>query len=408
MKIDLDHQKKYLLACSFGPDSMALFSLLHQQGYVFEVAHVNYNMRSESLEEMTKLTEYCEDIGIKIHVLEVHFNGNKVNFQAWARDVRYSFFKQVLEDNNLDILLTGHHQDDLIETYLMQTASHRDVSYFGIKRVVKLNGIELVRPLLDFTKQQLFDYCTSHHIPFAIDKSNLVPKYTRNRIRLTVINKLDQEQRQSLLKDIDERNGSSTRLSNKVSQLIDAHGHVGLDDYLSLTFVERNRLIFVLLEQKEGADSFTRGVFNKIDSILSSRKTTALVSIKDHLTLSVFYGEFAIIDKRIFQPYEEHISFSNPRIKNHFVDYDLEGDFSKFGLSRDDFPLIIRTYKKGDKYRIKDYFKPINRLFIDMKMPKHIRLIWPILTNNKGEIIYVPRYRADYVEKEKNKLKVLL
>ena len=208
MKIDLDHQKKYLLACSFGPDSMALFSLLRDQGYGFEVAHVNYNMRSESLEEMVELTQYCNDIGIKLHVLDVHFNGSKMNFQTWARDVRYSFFKRVIEDNNFDILLTGHHQDDFIETYLMQTTSHRDVSYFGIKRETKLNGVEVVRPLLDFNKQQLLDYCTSHHDPFAIDKSNLMPKYTRNRIGMTVINKLDQEHRLSLVREIDERNYS--------------------------------------------------------------------------------------------------------------------------------------------------------------------------------------------------------
>ena len=63
MKIDLDASKKYLLACSFGPDSMALFSLLKEQGYTFEVAHVNYNMRSESLDEMTKLNEYCKENG---------------------------------------------------------------------------------------------------------------------------------------------------------------------------------------------------------------------------------------------------------------------------------------------------------------------------------------------------------
>lgn len=408
MKIDLDHQKKYLLACSFGPDSMALFSLLRDQGYGFEVAHVNYNMRSESLEEMVELTQYCNDIGIKLHVLDVHFNGSKMNFQTWARDVRYSFFKRVIEDNNLDILLTGHHQDDFIETYLMQTTSHRDVSYFGIKRKTRLNGVEVVRPLLDFNKQQLLDYCTSHQVPFAIDKSNLMPKYTRNRIRMTVINKLDQEHRLSLVREIDERNHSSTILSNRVSQLIDARGYVGLNDYLALTPTERNRLVFVLLEQKEAADCFTRGVFNKIDSILSSRKSSAFVSIKDYLYLSLFYGQFTLIDKRLFLPYEGLIYYSNPHFKNHFIDYNLEGDLSKFGLSMDDFPLIIRTYKKGDKYQIRNYFKSINRLFIDMKMPKHIRLIWPILTNNKDEIIYVPRYRADYVENEKNKLKVLL
>jgi tRNA(Ile)-lysidine synthase len=408
MKIDLDPSKKYLLACSFGPDSMALFSLLKEQRYTFEVAHVNYNMRSESLDEMTKLNEYCKDNGINFHVLQVHYVKEKINFQKWARDVRYSFFKQIIEKNDIDILLTGHQQDDLIETYLMQTASSREVGYFGIKPSIKLFGLEVRRPLLDFSKQALLDYCESHHIPFSIDKSNLVPKYTRNRIRLNIVNWLDQRERQSILEEIQQKNDLSETLSRNVNQLIDEREYVHIDDYLKLTLVARKRLVYLLFERKDFSESYTRGIFNRIDSILSSHKTSTLVSIKNNFALCVFYGQFTIIDKNQFSSYEGAITFSSLRFSNRFVDYNLEGELSKLGISKDDFPLIIRTYKKGDKYQIKDYRKPINRLFIDMKMPKHIRLIWPILTNNKGQIIYVPRYRSGYVEKEKNKLKVLL
>ena len=81
--LNLDKNKKYLLACSYGPDSMALFSMLLKEGYQFEVAHVNYHFRIESDDEEKNLREYCDKNNIKIHVLD---NKEKVNYEHYKRN----------------------------------------------------------------------------------------------------------------------------------------------------------------------------------------------------------------------------------------------------------------------------------------------------------------------------------
>ena len=73
---------------------------------------------------------------------------------------------------------------------------------------------------------------------------------------------------------------------------------------------------------------------------------------------------------------------------------------SKRNIHDSDYPLTIRTYEKDDTYQIKNYNVPVRRLFIDWKMPTRIRKIWPLVINNKGKIIYIPRYRDDFVPDE--------
>ena len=101
----LDKTKKYLLACSFGPDSMALFGMLLEENYTFSVAHVNYHKRDVSDFEEKSLRELCEKKNIPFFCLDT--KGKKVegNFQDWARQVRYAFFQQVVKEQKLDALL---------------------------------------------------------------------------------------------------------------------------------------------------------------------------------------------------------------------------------------------------------------------------------------------------------------
>ena len=117
--LNLDKNKKYLLACSCGPDSMALFSMLLNEGYSFSVAHVNYHFRKESDQEEAILRDFCLKNNIAIYVYDNKEKVNK-NLEARAREIRYNFFNNIYHDNNFDTLLVAHHQDDLIETYLMQ------------------------------------------------------------------------------------------------------------------------------------------------------------------------------------------------------------------------------------------------------------------------------------------------
>ena len=115
IQLNLDKTKKYLLACSYGPDSMALFYLLYSQGYNFDCAIVNYHLRSESNYEVEELEKYAKNHNIKVYVYDVK-NVPYKNIEAECRKIRYRFFKELSDKNRYDATLVAHHQDDLIET----------------------------------------------------------------------------------------------------------------------------------------------------------------------------------------------------------------------------------------------------------------------------------------------------
>ena len=95
MELKFDKTKTYILACSFGPDSMALFNMLLKQEYKFVVCHVNYNTRKESNYEAKSLHEFCKKHNIEMYLKSVKYSQEDGNFEAWAREVRYSFFKEI-------------------------------------------------------------------------------------------------------------------------------------------------------------------------------------------------------------------------------------------------------------------------------------------------------------------------
>ena len=117
--LSLDKNKKYLLACSYGPDSMALFDMLLNENYDFEVAHVNYHLRKESDGEENELREFCINYNKTIHVKNI---SKKIehNIEAECRKIRYAFFKEVYDKHRFDALLVAHNEDDHLETYLLQ------------------------------------------------------------------------------------------------------------------------------------------------------------------------------------------------------------------------------------------------------------------------------------------------
>ena len=203
--LNLDLNKKYLLACSFGPDSMALFSILLEYGFNFEVAHINYHLRKESDAEEQGLRRFCEEKGIKLYVYQ-NVEIIKSNVEARCREIRYLFFKSLFDVRHFDALLVAHQQDDLIETYLLQKERKNLVNYFGIAPETTINGMTVIRPLLNLTKKDTQNICDSNNIPYAIDKTNLLPLFKRNKIRLSVINKLLPRTRNAYLEEIKEKN----------------------------------------------------------------------------------------------------------------------------------------------------------------------------------------------------------
>ena len=389
--LNLDNNKKYLLACSYGPDSMALFSLLLEYGFNFDVAHVNYHLRKESDDEQKGLELFCKEKNVKLYV----FNNQEIiehNVEARCREIRYNFFKELFSLNHYDALLVAHQQDDHLETYFLQKERKNLVNYYGIAPETTINGMTVLRPLLNLTKVDTKQICDSNNIPYAIDKTNLLPIFKRNKIRLNVINKLLPKTRMGYLEEIKNKNIELERIFAKIETL----------DNTVLVLKQLNPTEFAYYlnrEIKKISPEFliTYKQSEEVAKILVSEKpNVALYLEKYNVIIRKEYDRLAVKREETINGYSFVIK--EPTIvDNDFFFANLLGDTSNRNITLADYPLTIRSFKVNDKYKIKDYEVLVRRLFIDWKMPMSMRSVWPIILNKEGKIIYIPRYQKDFV-----------
>ncbi len=393
MSLKLD-KKKYLLACSFGPDSMALFRMLLDEGYSFDVAHVNYHLREESDQEESSLREFCSRNNVHIFV---HDNKNipQSNVEAKCREIRYRFFKEVDDTGKYAALLVAHNQDDLIETFLLQKERKNLVKYYGIEKSTYLFGMRVLRPLLSYSKASLEEYCQQTKTPYCIDKTNLEPIYRRNMIRLNVVSKMSNEDRELIIREINGCNKDLKHIYNNIRNIDN-----NIDNLMKLSDLEFAYYINAQIKKINLSYKITYKQTLEIVKILRSNKPNIFMTCEQgKVIIEKTYDKLFVRPNKDIKGY--HLIIKKRQvIDNKFFYADLLSDTANRNIFDKDFPLTIRTFRKGDTYLIKDYHVQVRRLFIDWKMPSLLRKVWPLVVNKDGKIIYIPRYRKDFVVDE--------
>ena len=392
--LNLEKNKKYLLACSFGPDSMALFDMLLKEGYKFAVAHVNYHLRKEADDEEIELRNYCLVHGVGIFVKSVRENLGDNNLEAKCRDIRYNFFIDVIKNNGFDALLVAHQEDDLIETYLMQKRRKNLVNYFGIKEISYFTDVEIIRPLLKYRKKELLIYCRMFAVPYAIDKTNLEDHFLRNQIRHQVVEQMSVEERKEILKEIDSENEKLAQIFDKISNINSDR----IEDYNRLNDTEFLYAIVSLGRKIKSDFTISKEQGAELRKVLLSDKPNISLTV-DELCFVKEYDRFSIKEDVVSCDYE-YVLEKPGKLDTPYFSLDFSGNTSARNVSLEDYPLTIRNARADDAYKIKDYEKEIRRLFIDWKMPVSLRNRWPIIINKDGIIVYVPRYQKDFVPDE--------
>ena len=395
--LNLSKKGKYLLACSYGPDSMALFDMLIKENVPFDVAHVNYHLRQESDLEEKGLREYCAKLNIKIFVKDVH-EIIASNIEARCREIRFNFFNSLYKENGYDALLVAHNEDDHIETYLLQKQRKNLVKCFGLRDQSTFKDMVVLRPLLSKKKQELLEYCILNNVPYAIDVTNKETTFLRNKIRINVVSKMSNQERANIVNKIALENKELEKMFHKLEKVPPK-----VDDLLSLSDVELAYYLNNLVNSGDYKFNVTYNNSKEIRKVLASKTTNIVVPI--HYNKYAFektYGKLIFRDNSPIKGYEFEM-IQPSLMDNEYFFANFIGDTSNRNISLKDYPLTIRTYKKGDTYLIKDYQVQVRRLFIDWKMPLSIRQRWPIIVNKEGCIIYIPRYRSDFKpDKESN------
>ena len=187
-----------LVGVSGGPDSVCLVHLLSQLkeslGVRFHIAHLNHMLRGASSDEDAR---YVEQLGksLKIPVtieardVEAYHTEHRLSLEEAAREVRYDFFARVAESAGAECVALGHTEDDQVETVLMHLV--RGSGLGGLRGMLPITDmhpcgpgkLRVIRPLLEVTRKETEDYCSSYNLSPCIDSTNASLDYMRNRFR---------------------------------------------------------------------------------------------------------------------------------------------------------------------------------------------------------------------------------
>ena len=189
------NNKKFLVAASAGPDSMALLDMLQKMKVQVIAAHFDHQLRSDSKNETKILQEYCKKYDIPLFTaVWAKDEQPAAGIEAAARDARYAFLTQIAKKEKADYLLTAHHGDDLLENILLKfIRSGNPEEMNSLQAVGVMHGVSLLRPLLAYSKQELFEYDRKNGIEFITDSTNNEDETMRNRLRHHVVPLLKKE-----------------------------------------------------------------------------------------------------------------------------------------------------------------------------------------------------------------------
>lgn len=198
----LSEHAKILVAVSGGVDSMVLLDCLmtaqKQIGFRLGVVHIDHRLRSVSADEAAYIADFCDKNNLTFH-LKVWENPAEQGIETAARAFRYEKFDEIVRHDHYDTLMTAHHGDDQMETILMKIIRGGQLgTYAGIKETQPFAGGRLIRPLLSFSKEQLYAYAEAEDLPFFEDHTNQELTVQRNRLRHLVVPQLKKENTQAM------------------------------------------------------------------------------------------------------------------------------------------------------------------------------------------------------------------
>ncbi len=420
--------KRVLLGVSGGADSMVLLDVLQKLGVQCWVAHMNFSLRGvDSDDDEAFVRDYCLANDLPFFAKKVDTlafaSAHKMSMEMAARELRYTFFNQLMDEHKLDYLAVGHHQNDLAETMLINLS--RGTGLKGLSGI-KFQSGKVIRPLLSVQKHEIENYAQKNHIAFRIDASNSDVDIIRNRVRHQVIPEF-----QMMNPSFTETLNLTAKRLEKIQNWLDVEvesfkkKHCQEDSevlQVSITalknFVEPELLLFELIYPF----GFNSAQIQEMNNALSSQsgkqwisETSRVVRSSEALELHKFYEKKEAFCIEIHDDQaciEEPIRLQLERLHDvSLTQLIFEKHMAYFDADKLAFPLQLRSWKQGDRFvpfGMKGS-KKLSDFMIDQKFSLLEKEKLVVLCSGE-DIIWVVNHRSDnryrIDSKTKNVLKV--
>jgi len=399
-----------ILAFSGGPDSVYLFHQLLEAkkklSFKIVLAHLNHKLRDkESEADENFCLMFAKNNNTPIEIEEKNISIIKGNLEDNARKFRYIFFEKIRQKYKADFILTAHHLDDNIETFLMNFLRGS-----GLKGLcgMQIKSAKILRPLLEITKNEILKYLEENCIKFRTDKTNFDDSYTRNNIRKNIVPLL--KKIQPSLKDVFLRNWetlSETQrfvdkeaekwiLKNMKKQYkVPIKTFKNVDKFMQTVIIKN---LFNLYHKTN--DNLSKDMVERAQKIINEEKTgknvpfgknTLLIINYDSLEITPRNKQKQLVRKKLKIPGET--TYSNIKISSKLLKKTPEN------LSKDiyidylkcDLPLYVRGKKDGDKFKnigMKGTQK-LQDFFVNKKIPHNKRDFIPLIVDKNDKIIAI-------------------
>ena len=206
---------KYVVAVSGGVDSVVLLNILAKNSdHQLIIAHFDHGIRPNSADDATFVSELSEIYGLPFETRRVELGPDAS--EELARAKRYEFLEEVVKKYQADAIVTAHHQDDVIETGMINIL--RGTGRHGLTSLKSRPGI--VRPMLYVPKQDIIEYAKQNNLQWHEDSTNLETKYLRNNIRHNVVSKMDVPQKKHWVSIVDEMYKLNEKLDTEIQNLL--------------------------------------------------------------------------------------------------------------------------------------------------------------------------------------------
>ena len=405
-------KNRFLLAVSGGIDSVAMLKLFQLSGLDFAIAHCNFHLRGAESDDDRQFVQtisaeigktcYVKDFDIAAYVSE---KGGSV--QMAARNLRYAWFEELSEKQGFDHIVTGHNQNDVVETVLLNFS--RGTGIRGLTGINPRHG-KVIRPLLFASRNAIMQFARDNDLTWREDSSNAEQKYSRNKIRHTIIpafesiNPTFMSNALETVVRLDQAEKLLDVIIKQVKQAIwtDLPDRQVLDFNKLMTYPAVELLLFELLRDYSINPLTVKSILDSFRSIPGKQfhtRTHCITRDRSGLIISrkstppeaevLVEPEIASID------YPVHLEFTVFEIGS---DYNIPHERYTAALDADkiSFPLKIRHWKTGDRFHPLGMrgSKKISDFLINNKIPLPDKSkIWILET--AGNIAWIVNFRID-------------
>lgn len=424
-----------LIGVSGGPDSLALlhfFKKIQQEMELkLTVAHVDHMFRgNESYEEMKYVQKICTEWNIpfegkSIDVPKEIEKRQSASSEAVARELRYTYFASIMEKYNIPILALAHHGDDQIETILMHLTRGTSVkAAAGMQAKRPFTKGIVIRPFLCVTKKEIEKYIEYYHLEPVFDPTNKMDLYTRNRFRKYILPFLKKEnpnvhvhfqrfseqiaEDEKLLMDLAKETYNKIVNEDKQERSLS----IDIREYLKRPLPLQRRCIQLILNylyQNHLPENLSATHMDSIIALIKSPNPSGEIHLPGERIVYRSYEKciFTFVHEKeepfmfVWQKGETITLPNGDRMFMTVANNEVLKENECFFLNDDTcLPLYVRSRRNGDRIRPKGMqgSKKVKSLFIEKKIPKFKRDLWPIVTDQNNEILWVPLLKKSKFE----------